>query len=255
MFWENESMSDCIYLDGVVCVVDSVFGLETIENLGHDMSLGARQIASSDVILLNKCDIASQSAIERTESLIRSLNVTASIFRTVRGEVADLGKIIGLHAYSSAPFVEIPQFVHHEHGDDREHDHGHDDQFDGISSLVIPLPPLTTSQTVKLDHWLQSVLWEGQLPWPSVSYDQRHPADPSPAPPVEILRCKGIYSTIDEDPYAQGSGHTYVIQGVRNLYEIREVDSTGLPNGQGKLALIGKWKGHPVSESLLNGLI
>ena len=28
MFWENESMSDCIYLDGVVCVVDGVFGLE-----------------------------------------------------------------------------------------------------------------------------------------------------------------------------------------------------------------------------------
>ena len=28
MFWENEGMSDCIYLDGVICVVDGVFGLE-----------------------------------------------------------------------------------------------------------------------------------------------------------------------------------------------------------------------------------
>ena len=206
------------------------------------------------MILLNKCDIASQSSIERTESLIRSLNVAASIFRTVRGEVADLRKIIGLDAYSSASFVEIPQSVQHEHGDDGEHAH-HDDQFDGISSLVIPLPPLTTSQTVKLDQWLQSVLWEGQLPWHSTSYDQQRPADPSPAPPLEILRCKGIYSTIDEDPYTQGSGHTYVIQGVRSLYEIREVGSTDSPNGQGKLALIGKWNGHPVSESLLNGLM
>ena len=28
MFWENESMSDCIYLDGVVCVVEGASGLE-----------------------------------------------------------------------------------------------------------------------------------------------------------------------------------------------------------------------------------
>ena len=55
----------------------------------------SRQIASSDVILLNKCDIASESSIERTERLIRTLNAAASIFRTVQGEVANLGMIIG----------------------------------------------------------------------------------------------------------------------------------------------------------------
>lgn len=28
MFWDNEGMSDSLYLDGVICVVDGVFGLK-----------------------------------------------------------------------------------------------------------------------------------------------------------------------------------------------------------------------------------
>jgi len=205
------------------------------------------------VVLLNKCDIASQSSIESTERLIRSLNVAATTIKTIKGEVADLRAIIGLAAYASAPFVEIPQSSPHEHGEDEGHVHVHDDQFDGISSLVIPLPSLTASQAVKLDQWLQSVLWEGQLPW-HTSLEQHRSVLPSLIPPLEILRCKGIYSTRNEEPHAQRSGNTYVIQGVRNLYEIREVGDNESPKGQGKLVLIGRWKGHPVSQSLSSWL-
>ncbi len=33
MFWENETMSEAIYLDGVVCVVDALFGMKVSGSL------------------------------------------------------------------------------------------------------------------------------------------------------------------------------------------------------------------------------
>lgn len=41
MFWDNEGMSDSLYLDGVICVVDGVFGLQVCAkffSLGENMT-------------------------------------------------------------------------------------------------------------------------------------------------------------------------------------------------------------------------
>lgn len=193
------------------------------------------------MIILNKCDVAEKSTLSRLEASIRSLNPTAALYQTVRGEL-DVGKILNLAAYSSSPFFTSTltndsdgQPVAHDH-DHEDHDHTHSaenqDTLNGISSLVIPFGPLSTTQATKLDQWLRLVLWEGAL-MPSNSSTGLPSELPSEL--IDVLRCKGVYSTSE--------GKTYIIQGVRTLYDIQEEPSGDDRSGGlkvGKLVLIGK---------------
>lgn len=204
--------------------------------------LRIRQIASSDVVLINKCDVAEEADLLRIETTIRMLNPPAKIFRTVKGEL-DVAKILNLAAYSSAPLHLtniIPSNPEHVHDAlDNHHDHRHDDyvndNFGGVSALVIPLYVVTPIIASKLDEWLRTLLWEGRLLMSDsfasdgVNAVSTHTA----APEIEVLRCKGVYATSE--------GRIFVIQGVRTLYETKE-DAAVDPNSfeGGKLVLIGK---------------
>ncbi|KAF8318989.1 cobW-domain-containing protein, partial [Clavulina sp. PMI_390] len=239
MFWDNEGMSEMIYLDGVICVVDGVFGLKVVRlqfrqsprsRVAYGSTWTSRQIGSSDVVLLNKCDLTKEPALQSLEASIRSLNPTASIFRTVRGEL-DVAKILNLAAYSSAPFVASGAVSHdheHTHGEhDHSHDHDHSDTLNGMSSLVIPLPVLSDAHVTKLDEWLRTLLWDGEVM-------TGNPPSGSSSTPVEVLRCKGVYATTE--------GKVFVIQGVRTLYDTKEESSSreDATVKSGKLVLIGK---------------
>ena len=62
------------------------------------------QIAGSDIILLNKVDLVSPETLATTEDLITKVNPGAPVYRTVRGQI-DLGKLMGIRAYGSAPVI------------------------------------------------------------------------------------------------------------------------------------------------------
>ncbi|KZT11985.1 cobW-domain-containing protein [Laetiporus sulphureus 93-53] len=252
MFWQNEEfamgLGRDIHLDGVVCVVDAVFGRQQMEEDHSEEGKGesVRQIAGADVILLNKIDLVVRSQLEETEDMIHSINPIATIYRTIRGEI-DLKNIMGIDAYSSRPLTQVQSDLLHIH---HHHDHDHSDpdhthgpthyEIRGISSLQIDCPVISASHIDKLDEWIRSVLWEHRLP--------REPAksEQSPEPKLEILRCKGMIVT--------DSGDTFVLQGVRNLYEItkvedREIADAGIPD-EGKIILIGKGLDEKVRRSL-----
>jgi G3E family GTPase len=196
-----------------------------------------RQIASSDVVLVNKCDMSEEANLFRIEATTRKLNPAAKIFRTVKGEL-DVRKILNLAAYSSAPLHltnTMPSHPEHVHGaPNNHHDHSQNDPFGGVSALIIPLSVVTPIIASKLDEWLRTLLWEGRL----LVSDSLAPggveavSTRAMAPKIEILRCKGVYATSE--------GRTFVIQGVRMLYETREatVDPSAFEGG--KLVLIGK---------------
>ncbi|TFK48676.1 CobW domain-containing protein [Heliocybe sulcata] len=239
IFWQNEEyaagLGRDIKLDGVVCVVDAVFGRkqmledEAVDGVGESL----RQVASADVVLLNKSDLASPSLLSETEALIRKVNPAVTVHRTVRAEV-DLGKIVGIDAYASR--VSAPDHHAHEHDDGCEHEHDHAGpthyEVRGISSLQVPVPPLSPERFEKLDEWIRTVLWEGTLP-----SSQAHSS-------LEVLRCKGMFKTT--------AGKTYVLQGVRSIYDIAEVEEgEGVGQGEvGKLVFIGKGLGEDVRKSL-----
>ena len=186
------------------------------------------------------------------------MNPSAPIYRTVKGEV-DLGLVIGIEAYSAkldlglrtrtgtgtgigigaGPSGEGERSHNHggehEHGDgcgNCEHEHKGGTSHDGVSSIQVTCPPLSASRAQKLDEWIRAALWEGEILGGG-------------GEKVEVLRCKGVYSV--------ESGERYVLQGVRNLYEITRVEEGGEVVGvpeEGKLVFIGKGVGEEARRSL-----
>ncbi|KAI0335829.1 cobW-domain-containing protein [Cubamyces sp. BRFM 1775] len=256
MFWQNEEFSmglgRDIHLDGVVCVVDAVFGQQQMQedHAADGIGESLRQIAAADVILLNKVDLVSPAEADATEEMIRHTNPAASFYRTVRGEI-DLKHIMGVDAYASRQLLDQTRKTSTQCYHDGEHDHDHNHAHEhekapthyelrGISSLQVNCPKLSQTQLSKLDEWIRTVLWEKQLP--------NRPSNASNA--LEVLRCKGLFVTED--------GEVHVLQGVRELYEIAKVKEggeaeLGLPD-TGKLVLIGKGLNEDVRRSLLEQL-
>lgn len=175
------------------------------------------------------------------------INGSAPIIETVRGQV-DLDRILDVNAYSAArnpssrvagPDMgaaatwRLKPIDSHEQGD-VPHTHAHD--LSGISTLAIPLPSgLSADQISALDLTLRSLLWEGRLPSSSSS-----PSYQEASSSIEILRTKGYF--VDQD-----AGTEYVVQGVREIYELRQVgqrklrhEAGQIPEEEGKLVLIGK---------------
>ncbi|KAJ7857658.1 CobW/HypB/UreG, nucleotide-binding domain-containing protein [Mycena olivaceomarginata] len=238
LFWHNEEFATGlgrdISLDGVICVVDAVFGPQQMEEDHASDTVGEslRQIAGADILILNKTDLASPESLTTTAGLLRGVNPAAPIYRTVRAEI-DVGRLLGVRAYAAPPAFPPSHEHDHNHGD-------HDDhapepthyELRGISSLLVAVPVLSRAKLDALDEWVRTVLWE-----------QRLPGDvDAPASPLTVLRCKGLF-VLD-------SGAQYVLQGVRNMYDIAEAeDALGVPDA-GKLVLIGTGLDARVRESL-----
>ncbi|KAJ3512306.1 hypothetical protein NLJ89_g3598 [Agrocybe chaxingu] len=239
MFWKNEEYATGlvdIVLDGVVCVVDAVFGQNQMQedHATDDLHIGEslRQIGGSDVILLNKVDLVDSQQLEETESLIRQINPVAPIHKTIKGQI-DLKHIIGIAAFRNPPITSEstpPMHVHSEncdHSHDRKSNHY---ELRGISSLQVTCGLLNQERFDKLDEWLRNALWEDKVV--GVSSE------------VKVMRCKGAFTS------AEGVHH--VLQGVRSMYEISQLEtaeSIGIPD-TGKIVLIGKGLSEDVRKSL-----
>ncbi|KAI0304396.1 CobW domain-containing protein [Multifurca ochricompacta] len=247
IFWRNEEFNrekgNDIVLDGVVCVVDAVFGRQQMEEDHAQEGIGEslRQIAAADVILLNKMDLASAADLRHTEDLLYKINPAVTVHHTVRASI-ELKHVINIRAYTSrAPvhpiFLPFGDHGHasHDHENSSD-DHGAHYELRGITSLQVSCPVLSPERQERLEEWIRAVLWESQLPEESADTHKRT---------MEILRCKGMFGT--------QSGQVFVLQGVRNLYELEPLvgNDFGLPD-HGKLVFIGKGLDGAVKRSLEN---
>jgi len=159
---------------------------------------------------------------------VRGINSTLRVHRTEKSRV-ELGELFGLGAYSSDVSLredrnrfeitkEEDNYDHVSQHDGESHDQVHSD----ISTILIPVPPLSTTQYDRLNSFLETLLWEGKLPPPSTS----------PAP--EILRTKGYITMHD--------GRSFILQGVTDLFELKELprDDTDSRVEGGKVVFIGR---------------
>ena len=69
-------------LSALVAVADPV----TFSKLEHTLPAIVGQVAEADIILLNKCDLATSEQVERAEARLRAHNPKARIVRTVNAE-------------------------------------------------------------------------------------------------------------------------------------------------------------------------
>lgn len=120
-----------------------------------------------------------------------------------------------------------------------------------ISTIKITNPPIPPEKLPRVDAWLRSVLWECTIPSPSPSPSQSAPQSqsqseqthPIPTPKdndFEIHRLKGILKLED--------GSIKIIQAVRDIFEIRDVDvdaaaAAASDVAECKIALIGRGLG------------
>jgi len=192
-------MEAALYLDGVICVVDGKHVLEQVRKPPSSNGVineCQQQIAFSDSILLNKCDLISLEKQDEIESEIRAINQMANISRTIMSSV-DIDKVLHIEAFDEKRqrqlLLEQQQHHHHHHdcGDDC-HEHQHY-SFDVV----------TLNYTFECDLDLQKLrVFLSQLLW-------NEDADYS------ILRMKAIFN-VASSPFK------YTLQCVRELWTLDE---------------------------------
>lgn len=235
IFWVDDGLGSTIYLDGIVTLVDAKNISKSLDETpavleeyskdsGHESELTTAhlQISHADVVVINKSDLVSAEELSLLQARIQSINSLARIHVTSHSRIPQLeGVLLDLHAYDAVSTEDL---------DFASKGHSHLDPT--ISTITLPIPPLTPTQLLKLDVWLRSALWESVLPARQIS----------DAIDFEIHRTKGRIMLQD--------GSCKLLQGVREVFElIDEKEGVSAQNSEaavlngkagGKIVLIGR---------------
>lgn len=237
MFWLDEALASCVYIDGVVTVVDACNILRCLDDVGghwhrsnkhilqdsglevtekdierenrmleEGVTTAHLQIALADTILLNKIDKVDEQQTAELCERIRSINASSPVWPTSFGDIA-LEKILDLHAFE-ANSIKATSLVSMATGSSF-----HDDR---ITTITLDFPFFTSAEGFdKVEALLQSILWENKVD----------------GKPVEVHRVKGILVC---------GSDVRVIQGVRDTYEIIENGTLHPDINCNKIVFIGK---------------
>jgi len=193
-------------LDGLVCTVDGVNGLKTMDSNIESV----KQAAMADRLLLTKLDLADPTSIEQLRARLAELNPGALLVPCAQGkvptaEILDCGLFDGknhspdverwLNEEAFAEKEEAhhcgPECGHGHHHGHHHHHHGHHEKHRhdaSISSFVLT--------------WDEPVAWDGLAMALEFLITTRGES---------LLRVKGIVNAI-------GSDVPYVIHGVQHMF-------------------------------------
>jgi hypothetical protein len=197
----------------------------------------------------------------------RETNASAPIYSSVRGRLVDskdsslgLRAILGLDAYSagSEPFKPsslntlLSSLSANTRSSAGAISHSH---VDSITTLVIPLPVVPFATRGPFDEQLRELLWPEDRSSPSKEEEGMPTTlDDSERGRVRVLRCKGLIKTAD--------GKFYVLQAVRELYEVKELvipdqnkpAGTAVTETEPKLVLIGTGLHEGIRDDFIAGI-
>ncbi|MCJ1251733.1 hypothetical protein MMC30_008970 [Trapelia coarctata] len=255
LFWVDDGLGSSIYLDGIVTLVDAKNVLRSLNNepaegaspeQGGHVTTAHLQISHSDVIVLNKSDTVTSDQLKVVRETVQGINGLARLHVTRYSRVSVLeGVILGLHAYDTVGFLEASEGGH-SHVDPVSIPSRIGAQADTISTTTITVPRLSAKQLEGLEAWLRKMLWECTLALPG--------GEAASAPDsFSIHRLKGRLLL--------ESGRVKMVQGVREVFEVTDLDvskkgnvepSSGFAEAvKGKLVLIGRGvAGQPWQDSL-----
>ena len=83
-FFADKALSNGVFLDGVITVVDAK---HISTHLDKDGGEAVTQLAYADRVILNKIDLVSKDELKTLNEMIFKVNSTASIFETIRAQV------------------------------------------------------------------------------------------------------------------------------------------------------------------------
>ncbi|KAK8080559.1 CobW/HypB/UreG- nucleotide-binding domain-containing protein [Apiospora hydei] len=223
LFWVDDGLGSTIYLDGIVTLVDAKNILKSLDDPagkveGHDdhethgplMTTAHVQISHADVIVINKSDLVDDAGLDKVKDRIQAINGLAKIHVTKQGVVPELeGFLLDLHAYDKVDALDTAV-------------KGHSHLDPTISTVAINVPSLLPGQLAKIDGWLRSVLWEGDVPG----------IDDKQSEGLEVHRLKARLVFQD--------GQVKMVQGVREVFEIFDAPSQSAPEHGVETPLQGK---------------
>mmetsp|Transcript_49185 Transcript_49185/g.128349 ORF Transcript_49185/g.128349 Transcript_49185/m.128349 type:complete len:533 (+) Transcript_49185:133-1731(+) len=136
-FTQNATIANHFRVDGIVCMVDSKYVKDHIDEVRKDDAINESvcQIAFADRIILNKIDLVSQSELKELKETVVSINAFAELFETERSRVP-IDKLLNIASFSIERMnasleefeIDLPDpepEVGHEHGHAAVHEHGH----------------------------------------------------------------------------------------------------------------------------------
>ncbi|XP_063450038.1 serine/arginine-rich splicing factor 11 isoform X2 [Pan paniscus] len=89
MFWVDAELGSDVYLDGIITIVDSKYGLKHLTEEKPDglINEATRQVALADIILINKTDLVPEEDVKKLRTTIRSINGLGQILETQRSRL------------------------------------------------------------------------------------------------------------------------------------------------------------------------
>lgn len=96
LFLSNEEIQEYFKIDSVICVAD----VTILEELIEEMPEIRKQIAVSDIILLNKADLSSKIYIDEALKILQNVNPLAKKFITAFSDIQDL-QLLDTDSYSA----------------------------------------------------------------------------------------------------------------------------------------------------------
>lgn len=128
---DGKSLSDLATVDTMVTVVDAANFLTDFESKDelNDRELGVSdedertivdlltdQVEFANVIVINKCDLVSETEAARLEGILHHLNPDARLLRVTRGRV-DLSQVVGTGLYDEDAASQMPGWAKELEGD------------------------------------------------------------------------------------------------------------------------------------------
>ncbi len=137
-----------------------------------------------------------------------------------------LDKIYRIGAFSEegAEILAAQIRTNQVHAEDELHGHDHTPHIGDIEAITLSVPFLSEEKYQRLETWLQRVLWEGKG-LDSLVGGERETGS-------EVLRAKGMIYLDD--------GRRFVLQGVRDLFELKQLSLGQQDEREGKIVFIGK---------------
>ncbi len=106
-FLNIPQLQQFVRLDSIITVVDA----EQIEKQMRDTETAREQVAMADYLLINKTDLVDEAHLTKIETLARSMNPHAQMFRTNHSEV-NLKELLDMHAFDLDKKIEAdPDFL------------------------------------------------------------------------------------------------------------------------------------------------
>ncbi|XP_072467077.1 LOW QUALITY PROTEIN: putative COBW domain-containing protein 7 [Notamacropus eugenii] len=214
MFWVDAELGSDIYLDGIVSVVDSKYGLKHLTEEKGDglINEAMRQVALADIVIINKTDLVEEEELIKIRTMIRSINGLGKILETQRSRV-DLSNVLDLHSFDGLSGISFQKKLQHVQTTQPHLDKS-------IVTVTFEVRGNTTEENLNI--FIQNLLWEKTV---------KNKANST----MEVIRLKGLVSVKDKP-------HQVIVQGVHELYDLEETPVRWKDDSErtNRLVLIGR---------------